>query len=108
MGHIKRRSWTPNEKSTVFRVFKQTLSTGKLPSLNKCQEAILFNKELQDRSPVQLKTWLHNQLKKNHDIPVAGILAVFNFYNFFFSFLSCPSLVYTELSIFKDPYKKTN
>lgn len=64
-GYVKRRSWTTPERNLVNEVFKTYLESQTLPSTNVCKNVIDNNSELKDRSPLQVKSFLSNQLQKN-------------------------------------------
>lgn len=64
MGKVKRTRWSIEEKKTARMLFENNLSSGELPSLADCTEAVSTFSELKNRTPVQLKTWLHNQTRE--------------------------------------------
>jgi len=64
-GHTKRKRWSEDEKKVVLTAFGQVIKNGKLPSLKEIHEVIKQNPCIKHRSSSQVKTWLHNQLKKN-------------------------------------------
>jgi len=49
----------------VLTAFDQVIRSGKLPSLKEIHEVIKQNPCIKNRSSPQVKTWLHNQLKKH-------------------------------------------
>ncbi|XP_044762003.1 uncharacterized protein LOC123319204 [Coccinella septempunctata] len=64
-GPVKRRKWTNEETQTVLREFKENMDSGKLPSFKEIEEVKLRCTELSARSSPQIKTWIHNQIRKN-------------------------------------------
>lgn len=56
--------WTTPERKIMREYFHENFSTGKLPSLKKCEEAIKVFDELKNRTPKMLKARVYNQLKK--------------------------------------------
>ncbi|XP_077266022.1 uncharacterized protein LOC143899546 isoform X2 [Temnothorax americanus] len=63
-GRTKRTRWNENEKTVVLTAFDEFMKGGKLPSLQAIHKVIKQNPCLINRSSPQIKTWLHNQLKK--------------------------------------------
>lgn len=63
-GYVKRKSWTTSEKKLVTEAFKTHLENHTLPSTHACQNIIEANTELQNRSPLQIKSFLSNQIQK--------------------------------------------
>jgi len=64
-GHTKRKRRSEDEKKVVLTAIGQVIKNGKLPSLQEIHEVIKQNPCIKHRSSPQVKTWLHNQLKKN-------------------------------------------
>lgn len=63
-GHTKRKRWNESEKNVVLTAFGEIIKNEKLSSLQAIHEVIKKNHCLRYRSSPQVKTWLHNQLKK--------------------------------------------
>lgn len=63
-GPVKRRRWSQKEITTTMKVFEKHLETGKLPSFKEIQNIKSQYPDLKNRSSPQIKTWLHNQIKK--------------------------------------------
>lgn len=63
-GKTKRVRWTIDEKQAALQAFAQHVKNHTLPSLKEIQEVKKKNKSLAQRSSPQIKTWIHNQLKK--------------------------------------------
>lgn len=64
IGPVKRKSWSTPERKKVLDLFGSNIETGELPTLPECSTAINSYQVLQDRSPAQLKAWVHNEIKK--------------------------------------------
>ncbi|KAM8713703.1 hypothetical protein ACLKA7_013946 [Drosophila subpalustris] len=62
-GTIRRVRWTADEKQELIELFGDLKSLQKLPSLQECLQIIRNSKNLRERTPAQLKTWLDNQSK---------------------------------------------
>ncbi|KAL7725314.1 hypothetical protein ACLKA6_012644 [Drosophila palustris] len=62
-GTIRRVRWTADEKQELIELFGDLKSLQKLPSLQECLQIIRNSKNLRERTPAQLKTWLDNQRK---------------------------------------------
>lgn len=63
-GKTKRIKWTEDEKQAVFQAFALHVQNRTLPSLKEIQEVKKKYNSLVRRSSPQIKTWLHNQQKK--------------------------------------------
>ncbi|XP_011698855.1 PREDICTED: uncharacterized protein LOC105456481 [Wasmannia auropunctata] len=63
-GRTKRTRWNEDEKMAVLKAFDENMRSGKLPSLREIHQVLKQNPCLKNRSSPQVKTWLHNQLKK--------------------------------------------
>ncbi|XP_029176653.1 uncharacterized protein LOC114944787, partial [Nylanderia fulva] len=59
---VKRR-WTKEEIQSAGRYFDDYIENGNLPSLSKIREIQKDYNVLQSRTPVVVKTWLHNQIR---------------------------------------------
>ncbi|KAL7725312.1 hypothetical protein ACLKA6_012643 [Drosophila palustris] len=62
-GKTRRVRWTIEEKQEMIEIFGDLKSLQKLPSLQECLQIIRNSKNLRERTPAQLKTWLDNQRK---------------------------------------------
>ncbi|KAM8721554.1 hypothetical protein ACLKA7_007436 [Drosophila subpalustris] len=62
-GKTRRVRWTIEEKQEMIDIFGDLKSLQKLPSLQECLQIIRNSKNLRERTPAQLKTWLDNQRK---------------------------------------------
>ncbi|XP_043274752.1 uncharacterized protein [Venturia canescens] len=62
-GKTRRRRWTEDEKRAVESFFGDPSKIIKLPTLQKCQEAIQKNSAFSGWKPQELKTWIDNQRK---------------------------------------------
>ncbi|KAM8713700.1 hypothetical protein ACLKA7_013945 [Drosophila subpalustris] len=62
-GKTRRVRWTIEEKQEIIEIFGDLKSLQKLPSLQECLQIIRNSKNLRERTPAQLKTWLDNQRK---------------------------------------------
>lgn len=60
----KRVRWTEDEKQAAFRAFGRHVENHTLPSLKEIQEVKKKYSSLVRRTSPQIKTWLHNQQKK--------------------------------------------
>lgn len=67
-GNTKRVRWTENEKQAVLKAFAQHVENQTLPSLKEIQEVKKKYNSLARRSSPQIKTWLHNQQKKQRKL----------------------------------------
>lgn len=63
-GEIKRRRWDEKEKKLAFIAFREYITENKLPSLCYIETFRSQNKCFQKRSAAVIKTWIHNQIKK--------------------------------------------
>ncbi|KAJ8928012.1 hypothetical protein NQ314_019478 [Rhamnusium bicolor] len=64
-GSVKRRSWDDAEISTALKLFSKCIENQTLPTVAQCQDAVIEEITLQKRSPMQLKFWVHNRIKRN-------------------------------------------
>lgn len=60
-----KKRWTEQEKTDAETYFSKYLRKGKLPSLSEIDQVKVAYNVLSNRKPDVIKTWLHNQLKKN-------------------------------------------
>ncbi|XP_020298571.1 uncharacterized protein LOC109862834 isoform X2 [Pseudomyrmex gracilis] len=67
-GKTKRVRWTEDEKHTVLQAFARHIENHTLPSLHEIQEVKKGYVSLARRSLPQIKTWLHNQQKKQRPL----------------------------------------
>ncbi|KAF5275540.1 hypothetical protein FQR65_LT16598 [Abscondita terminalis] len=65
-GHIQRRSWTTTEINVMQKEFEHYISSKTLPSIQYCSRIKNKYEVLQQRSPVQMKTWIDNQARKEN------------------------------------------
>lgn len=63
--YLKKRRWTNEEITDAKMYFSKCLCKGKLLSLSEIEKVKVTHDVLSDRKPDVIKTWLHNQLKKN-------------------------------------------
>lgn len=63
-GSVKRRRWSEVECRTALKLFGTNIRTGKLPSFEEIKKIKQEHGELNARSSPQIKTWIHNQIKK--------------------------------------------
>lgn len=61
---MKRVRWTKEEKTSALRAFGLNIKEMKLPSFKEIQKAIDEHPILKGRTLPQIKTWLHNHLKR--------------------------------------------
>lgn len=64
MAKIYRRSWSTPEKKIVDDEFSSYFENKTLPSLECIHEVIIKNPGLQNRSPLQVKAYLSNNIQK--------------------------------------------
>ncbi|XP_059223940.1 uncharacterized protein LOC131997276 [Stomoxys calcitrans] len=64
-GKASRSRWSIHEIMDMEEEFGEIDLLENLPSLQACQSAINKYTSLQHRTPAQLKSWIHNKLKKN-------------------------------------------
>lgn len=62
-GKTKRIRWSSKEKRGIKSVFGKINTLDKLPSLEECRAAITKCPDLRERTPQQIKSWIHNQRK---------------------------------------------
>ena len=60
-----KKRWTDEEKSDVTMYFSKYIRKAKLPSLSEIDKIKVTYNVLSDRKPDAIKTWIHNQIKKN-------------------------------------------
>lgn len=84
-GRVKRVSWTEEEKKVAQDLFASHIEKGSLPSTSDCFDTIKENPVLKNRSPLQLKSWISNQLTKKKTIVKRNRGRHFDFY---YSFVS--------------------
>lgn len=63
--YIKKKRWTDKEITDAKVYFSKYIRKGKLPPLPEIEKVKMTYNILKDRKPDVIKTWLHNQLKKN-------------------------------------------
>jgi len=63
-GKTKRIRWTEDEKQAALQAFARHVENRKLPSLKEIQEVKKKYNSLGRRTSPQIKTWIHNQIKK--------------------------------------------
>lgn len=64
-GRVKRKiRWTSAEKNTANKIFEEYIRGGNYPSLKKIQEFQKSYPILRNRSPVVIKSWISNQMRK--------------------------------------------
>ncbi|KAF5305491.1 hypothetical protein FQA39_LY01582 [Lamprigera yunnana] len=64
MGHVKRRSWSNQERTIVLEEFKQEFESKQLPSTSQCSALRKKFPILLSRSSPQIKSWFDNMLRK--------------------------------------------
>ncbi|KAG5871929.1 hypothetical protein JTB14_022404 [Gonioctena quinquepunctata] len=64
VGYVKRSSWSDEEKSHVSETFKQSIESQTLPSTESLAKYISDSPILKNRNPIQLKSWISNQIQK--------------------------------------------
>lgn len=64
VGYVKRTSWSDEEKSFVLQTFKQSIEKQTLPSTETLAKYISDSPILKNRNPIQLKSWISNQIQK--------------------------------------------
>jgi len=61
----KKKRWTNKEITDAKMYFSKYMYKGKLPSLSEIEKVKMRYNILSDRKPDVIKTWIHNQSKKN-------------------------------------------
>lgn len=69
-GETKRRRWNEEEKRVAFTAFHEYITEKKLPSLLHIETVRSQNQCLQKRSAAVIKTWIHNQIKKEAKVSI--------------------------------------
>lgn len=64
VGYVKRTSWSDEEKSHVLKTFRESIESQTLPSTESLAKFISDSPILKNRNPIQLKSWLSNQMQK--------------------------------------------
>ncbi|KAG5886648.1 hypothetical protein JTB14_001010 [Gonioctena quinquepunctata] len=62
---VKRSPWSSFEKSVAVKYLSNYIEKGILPSMGICREIIENNSVLKNRTPIQLKLFVNNRIKKN-------------------------------------------
>ncbi|XP_018578509.1 uncharacterized protein LOC108916694 [Anoplophora glabripennis] len=67
LGYVPRKSWTTPEKQNARDLFANCIESNVLPSLKDCKIAQQNNIHLKNRSPQQLRLWIHNEINKKKE-----------------------------------------
>lgn len=70
-----RRSWNSEEQKEAQDLFSKHIANKRLPSTKECQTSVAKNSTLQNRTPMQLKLWVNNQIKKNQNVHMTPLLS---------------------------------
>jgi len=63
-GKTKRIRWTEEEIKAAFFIFQNNINNSTLPSFKEITSKTR-NNILKNRQPATIKTWIHNQIRKN-------------------------------------------
>jgi len=61
---ISKIRWSKDERIAVLSFFHKNIDNKKLPSFKEINEVKLKYPVLKSRTNAQIKTWIHNQIKK--------------------------------------------
>lgn len=64
-GYKKKKRWTNEEITDAKAYFSNYIRKGKLSPLSEIEKVKMTYNILKDRKPDVIKSWIHNQLKKN-------------------------------------------
>ncbi|CAH1173849.1 unnamed protein product [Phaedon cochleariae] len=65
LGYVPRKSWTTEERHAARKYFQSEFSKCMSPTSSRCFSAVKDVEELKNRTPRQLKAWIHNEINKS-------------------------------------------